>query len=446
MKKKICYRFINLGYDLFTTQDNIDNSPKKLMRILKINLTRSRQSLVKDKLNELSGNRKCNFCNRIIAFDKFEYDIEASDNGYNIIFKSHISDKPYGKYNVCAIKDCKSRILNPNSVEFISIAYEVSVEESLNIIHSRNKSPFYKENHQSLDSYSKFQGHADIHQEIKFEWTKKQINTVELHKNNYIAQHGLGSWKTLNSELKDNSSLKYFIRKYGDNETAIEKFKEKGIKCSIKRPSIDSDIDVLKSWLKTQNIIVETITVFKLECNKRLSRMGLIGRCLFLNRIFNNPNDKSYSLFVFGAKIFEVTDIFEFLQIPKQIINIRNQFSTNMYSYHSTIDGMFFRSDKELSLYLRLKELKNIKILDTNKKYKIGINDELFYYDLLIEYNGLKYYIEICGNCDLDYIEKMKYKQHNNNSILIESKYVDKFINDCINEKDIRNEKYYKFC
>ena len=53
---------------------------------------------------------------------------------------------------------CPGKKLNPNSVEFVSAIRGVSQEAALKLIHTRNKSPFYKENHKSENEYAKYQG------------------------------------------------------------------------------------------------------------------------------------------------------------------------------------------------------------------------------------------------------------------------------------------------
>ena len=64
--------------------------------------------------------------------------------------------------------------MNPNSIEYNVIKFGLSKEEALNLIHERNKSPFYKINHKSEDEYRKFQSHHLFSEERKKEIQLKQ--------------------------------------------------------------------------------------------------------------------------------------------------------------------------------------------------------------------------------------------------------------------------------
>ena len=54
--------------------------------------------------------------------------------------------------------ECRGKTLNPNSAEFIQVVHNLSTrEDALTMIHNRNSSPFYRENHASNEMYSAFQ-------------------------------------------------------------------------------------------------------------------------------------------------------------------------------------------------------------------------------------------------------------------------------------------------
>lgn len=99
---------------------------------------------------------RCNFCNSIKQIKDFKIIIK-NDEIYitNIIYKTD-------KY-ICGIKPeyaykkCERLNYNTNSIIYVSKAYNVSESEALKIIHKRNKSPFYKENHQSEEEYKNYQ-------------------------------------------------------------------------------------------------------------------------------------------------------------------------------------------------------------------------------------------------------------------------------------------------
>ena len=53
---------------------------------------------------------------------------------------------------------CPGKKLNPNSVEFVSTTRRINKSDAIKLIHNRNSSPFYKENHADEAQYKKFQG------------------------------------------------------------------------------------------------------------------------------------------------------------------------------------------------------------------------------------------------------------------------------------------------
>jgi len=175
---------------------------------------------------------KCNFCNSDIDIE-IEYTInENIINIYGVTFKNYYC---YGKN-----ESCSGRLFNPNSVDFVSKAYKLDRESALKKIKSRNKSPFYKENHKTIEEYSNYQkrnldffmnkfgddgfNKYEIYLEkLKFGtsfdgFCKKNQNVdIDLLKN---------EWKIIQNK-KDNSSLEYFISICDNESDAIELFKEK---------------------------------------------------------------------------------------------------------------------------------------------------------------------------------------------------------------------------
>ena len=54
-------------------------------------------------------------------------------------------------------KNCPGIDMNPNSFEFLAKVNNISIEDAKILLKENNKSPFYKENHESEESYKKSQ-------------------------------------------------------------------------------------------------------------------------------------------------------------------------------------------------------------------------------------------------------------------------------------------------
>ena len=160
---------------------------------------------------------KCGFCGSIKLFTSFDYKIVG-----NNLF---LCDVNYSKpVMICSRRDtdatlnCKSKMLNPNSKEFVMSAYGFSTEAEANeFILSRNKSPFYRNNHNSDAEYKKsqrrdaeFYGSVDTWKTIKSKIAKR------CSKPGLIEAHGLGRAEEI-CRSKDSSSKEHFKNKYGSD-------------------------------------------------------------------------------------------------------------------------------------------------------------------------------------------------------------------------------------
>lgn len=171
----------------------------------------------------------CIFCGSIKKIIK--YDLVYKDNNCYISNIQHKNSDAYCKRNdTPKTKNCKGKTLNANSIEFVSLTKGISPEEANELILSRNKSPFYRTNYSSDEEYSKAQARGrDFFKTV--EEYNEHINkgvksrSLEGFQEKYGAQKGYRKWKLMNRK-KDNSSLKYFIKKYGE-EIGRVKFEEK---------------------------------------------------------------------------------------------------------------------------------------------------------------------------------------------------------------------------
>lgn len=160
---------------------------------------------------------RCGFCGSIRAFNYFEYVIV---NEY-----LYIDNIKYSKnINICSrndtikTKECKSKKLNPNSKEFVKIAYGFkTLEEANEYILERNASPFYKTNYDCLEEYKKAQtrGIDFFKDETKFQEYKNKIGHSN-KKETMIEKYGKVKADYI-CRKKDSSSKKYFEEKYKED-------------------------------------------------------------------------------------------------------------------------------------------------------------------------------------------------------------------------------------
>lgn len=202
---------------------------KKLIRYVKASLSKSGVDIIKEsKEFFLKSIEKCPFCEQD---SKYEIEYEIFSNSIKIIGINLLKNQNgWTNYHCLSGKNyCSGSKLNPNSIEYISKAYRVSPEDSRKFILNRNKSPFYRNNHDSEESYKKFQsrdadyyisryGEKDGRKKIK-EISKNLKN--KLNKKHLIEKYGI-DWYERMSKKKANCTLSYYINKYGAEEGIIK--------------------------------------------------------------------------------------------------------------------------------------------------------------------------------------------------------------------------------
>lgn len=172
---------------------------------------------------------KCNFCgNNASSTIK----IHKDKNNVSIINLQF-------RLNYCNnyLKTCPGSKLNPNSVAFVSKAFNLSDENALKYIKERNKSPFYKENHKTDEEYKSAQT-RDINYYInkygEKDGTKRYNEYSKKLKYSHSEQHyidllgeikGKEHWLYL-STLKDSMSYDYCLKKCNNNIEEAKKLYE----------------------------------------------------------------------------------------------------------------------------------------------------------------------------------------------------------------------------
>jgi hypothetical protein len=334
----------------------------------------------------------------------------------------------YKEYESVVCWDCRPPIsMNPNSVEYNVIKFGLTETEALNMIHDRNKSPFYKTNHKDQEEYRKFQAHADFSEEKKREIQVKQNEGRE----KWAKRIG----KDAVRKMKDSSSLEFHINKYG-NELGIIKFEEKNKKTrSVPVKEIKTK-EQMKLHLNSQYKINSKETL-KIWFDNSIKNKSIIS---VLHLIENTDINKHTIPIQFGKIVFDITDLYSFFGVKhlKEFIEKRVRPNNRGYTYSAVIDGNFLRSGKEISFY-RLLDEHGITIVNTNKSYpNAGKN----FYDFLVDINNKQYYIEIIGREDTDYKEKMLDRSKKYGAVLVQQKYYKKFLEDALAEC-IEKGKYH---
>jgi hypothetical protein len=354
--------------------------------------------------------RKCVNCDQNILSEKTAV-INVIENTI------HVSCRlDYNEYKSVVCWDCRPPLsMNSNSIKYNVIKFGLTEVEALNLIHCRNKSPFYKTNHKDQDEYRKFQSHADFSEERKQEIQIKQNKGRERWAER-IGRDGV-------REIKDSSSLKFHIKKYGAELGPI-KFNEKN-KNTRMTPVKELKTKEQMEFHLASRYNINSKEKLKIWFDKKIKKKSIIS---ILHFIENTDLNKHTIPIHFGKIIFDIEDLYTFFGVQhiKEFIEKRVRPNKKGYMYNAIIDGNFLRSGKEITFYKLLEE-HGITIIDTNKSYpNAGRN----FYDFLIDINDKRYYIEIIGSEDNAYKKKLLDRNKKYGSVLIEQKYYKKFLED----------------
>jgi hypothetical protein len=192
-----------------TNSDNEEHIKNIVLRTLP-----RRNIILVEELKNIKKPKLCYNCESLAQYE-LEYSIEKLNNSitFNIIgFKYPV----FGVYEKLYCGTCLKHLkLNGNSIEFVSKVFNVNTEIANDIILKRNKSPFYKNNHQSLENYIAWQRRDE-------EW---YINKYGEELGKIKHKQNVKKWYEASSKFnykKDSMSLKHFIAK---NNGDIEKAK-----------------------------------------------------------------------------------------------------------------------------------------------------------------------------------------------------------------------------
>lgn len=241
------YVIRNINYSLSSKNSPIKN-PINFTKALRIST--KRKNIIIDYSNVKIPDRTCCICKLKMNHDNyiFKYNLNEDDS-YDMIYDKHPNDKPYGDYHKCL--NCVLEKLNPNSIEAVSMLYNLDNETANKLILSRNKSPFYGHNHTEPDSYKTFQSHKKIKEtnpELVKLWKDKGLKTYYKNKENYILKYGIDKWDEL-CKNKDSMSEEHHKKKYGEEYEKYLIERKNGV--SSRRPTNFNKEDSLK-WLNSK--------------------------------------------------------------------------------------------------------------------------------------------------------------------------------------------------
>jgi len=129
-----------------------ENKLTKLMGDFRSVVSKSFNISLEQYLVNLGFNiEKCGFCEDYSQILMLDLEIIGNEIFIKDIF--YRSKNPY----ICRSSKCPSKKLNPNSIERVMKSNKISKEQARELIHSRNKSPFYKENHLNNEDFLKWQ-------------------------------------------------------------------------------------------------------------------------------------------------------------------------------------------------------------------------------------------------------------------------------------------------
>ncbi len=146
--------------------------------------------------------------------------------------------------------NCPGIKMNSNSIEFISIVKNITHEEAKVLLKGRNKSPFYRENWSSEESYQRSQsrniefytsryGLEEGEKRFRNHIDKISMsNSLEGYKNKYGNEIGSKRFNDI-SRKKDSMSLDFFIKKNdGNMENATQEYESRKLSVNVSLSSL----------------------------------------------------------------------------------------------------------------------------------------------------------------------------------------------------------------
>lgn len=212
-----------------------DFSEKSVNHAIRIYCSRTKKLLIKELEEHVNAKfNRCGFCNREVKRYQFKFEVISEQIIENLTArKEHnryakvttirlLKASPVDDLLYCKQSMCPGKKLNPNSIEFVKASRGMTEAEALQFIHSRNQSPFYRENHQSPEEYSNYQ---NIVQRLKSTHDLQAIIEKQNHARSLIGnqerygkEEGSKRWKLIQSQKK--ITVENLSRIYGELKAA----------------------------------------------------------------------------------------------------------------------------------------------------------------------------------------------------------------------------------
>lgn len=374
----------------------------KVQRTLRSHLTRNNID-IKTLLNNLNIKpTNCGFCGKEVPF-RLAFNIQN-----DVIEVSGIvpgKNKKYKAPYYCGERNCRGKNLNPNSVEFVKVAYGLDRDDAIKFIHKRNSSPFYLENYLSLEEYSKNQSNFSKNatmEDIRISVEKRSLS-------GYIKKYGenAGIQKYEETQRKKSHTLDSYIKWYGEYEGRKKWILQKNLRSSVEFFKLEDIIEYIVGFLSKKSLHeLQTIPPKRLIEKHHHNRFH--KRCedfqTTLDDIIKHILEKYPHLDLFNPEIMKRTK----------------------YGYFSySNENKLLRSSFERKIYAKLIENGFIENKDFIIEYPYPDSKQRcdFYFP------KLNRYVELAGMMnDIDYNSKMKSKSEKYEAEIVEIDNINVFL------------------
>ena len=285
-------------------------------------------------------------------------------------------------------KNCPGIDMNPNSFEFLAKVNNISIKDAKILLKENNKSPFYRENHDSEESYKKSQSRnlesyiEKYGEELGKQKYLEHVNNIKISNSldRYIEKYGKEFGEELFkniSKKKDSMSLDYFIKKNNGNlEDAMNEFK-------IRKVSVNISVNnLIKKYgeelgLKKHKDRVER---YNNTINSNPNRQEIYkSRGITIDNLLNKY--KSIDIAIEKYDSWRQRVLVPICKASKESLSIFNPLSDFIIdNYDIELDDIFIGTE-------------------TKKEYFIKSGKDIFFYDftiksrkIIIEYNGILFH------------------------------------------------------
>lgn len=383
---------------------------KAFMQAFKIVLTRKyKKSLIDYALLEGFPLIRCAHCNRYILPNKIDYIID--DNKITIKDIGYINKN----YFYCKNTDCEGKLLNPNSIEFVMKSYNLNKDDALKLIHQRNSTPFYAENHLDESAYKQYQ--------------TRDKNWYETNNKNIKDSVALGNY---------HKSLSYKIKMFGE-ELGKQIFTDTNHKKSM----LSDDVLYERYSNDSKKILETKINFFIASSHGKISKSIFNSVDALVNYVYNTYLSEAIKISASKSLIVKQLKDKKLIHLACESLSLnfddfinnylivyikaQNEYNDNNVVFYKqtnrgylyiTKEGYLLHSAFEKDFYLAMvKHGLNNKAFDVNGLYP-NQNGTKYRYDFY--FSEIDIYIEIAGLIGIpQYNEKLKLKKQLFNPIVI---------------------------